>query len=331
MTTTPQHRVHSVAGRRILVTGGAGFIGSHLVDALLARGAAHVTVLDSMRFANASHAGRDAGRTTVVKHVLGTDPVARLDERLDGVDLVFHLAAEKHNQSLPTPDHLFFSNVNGTQGLFDAAGRAGVKKIVFSSSLYACGRTSGPPLTETEAPRPRTLYGISKLAGEHILDYARDKHGLRGVALRYFFTYGPRQFPGTGYKSVIVSNFERLRAGARPVVRGDGRQVLDYVFVDDVVGATIDAMELDVDGEIINVGSGLATQVADLTAAMIEVSGRDLAPEPAAADWTAGTSRVADIAKAQRLLGWRPTTSLRDGLRRTYQWMLDNDPTEAKR
>jgi nucleoside-diphosphate-sugar epimerase len=90
-------------------------------------------------------------------------------------------------------------------------------------------------------------------------------------------------------------------------------------------------MELDVDGEIINVGSGRATQVADLTAAMIEVSGRDLAPEPAAADWTAGTSRVADIAKAQRLLGWRPTTSLRDGLRRTYQWMLDNDPTEAKR
>jgi len=323
----------SVSGRRILVTGGAGFIGSHLVDALLARGAGHVVVLDSMRFANAAHAGRDGGRTTVVTHTLGTDPAARLDDLCRGVDLVFHLAAEKHNQSLPTPDHLFYSNVNGTQGLFEAAGRAGVRKIVFSSSLYACGRTSGPPLTEDEVPRPRTLYGISKLAGEHILDYARDKFGLRGVSLRYFFTYGPRQFPGTGYKSVIVSNFERLRAGARPIVRGDGQQVLDYVYVDDVTGATIAAMELDVDGEVVNIGSGDTTSIADLTAAMIAVSGRDVWPEPAAADWTAGTARVADVAKAGRLLGWRPTTPLAEGLHRTYQWMLDLDsgPNQARR
>jgi UDP-glucose 4-epimerase len=316
MTTT------TIAGKHALVTGGAGFIGSHLVDALLARGARRVTIVDSMRFANQHHDELERDRVQVIRHTLGADPFEQLAPSLAGVDALFHLAAEKHNQSLATPEQLLASNVTGTYKLFDAAARAGVKKIVFSSSLYAYGRVAGAPLVETELSPPWSLYGISKLTGEHLAGHARHQHGIAAVSLRYFFTYGTRQFPGTGYKSVIVSNFERLRRGEAPLILGDGQQALDYIYVDDVVDATIRAMELPVDGEVINIGSGEPTSIAALTRTMLDVAGSKAAPAHGPADWTAGSSRVADAAKAHRLLGgWRPTVSLREGLARTYDWV----------
>jgi UDP-glucose 4-epimerase len=311
----------TVSGKHVLVTGGAGFIGSHLVDALLARGARRVTIVDSMRFANQHHDELARDRVDVIRHTLGADPFDRLAPALAGVDLLFHLAAEKHNQSLATPEQLLASNVTGTYSLFDAAAKAGVRKIIFTSSLYAYGRVTGAPLVETELSPPWTLYGISKLTGEHLAGHARRQHGLHAVSLRYFFTYGTRQFPGTGYKSVIVSNFERLRRNEAPLILGDGEQALDYIYVDDVVEATIRAMELPIDGEVLNIGSGVPTTINALTRAMLDVAGSKAAPAHGPADWTQGTSRVGDTAKAQRLLGWRPTISLRDGLARTFDWV----------
>jgi UDP-glucose 4-epimerase len=310
-----------ISGRHVLVTGGAGFIGSHLVDALLARGAGRVTIVDSLRFANEHHATLARDRVAVVKHRLGADPFETLAPTLAGVDLCFHLAAEKHNQSLATPEQLLASNVTGTYALFDALARGGCRKLIFTSSLYAYGRVAGAPLVETELSPPWTLYGISKLTGEHLAGHARREHGVRAVSLRYFFVYGPRQFPGTGYKSVIVSNFERLRRGEAPVIFGDGQQALDYVYVDDVVDATIRAMESDVDGEVMNIGSGAATTIDALTTSMLGVAGSAVAPVHAAADWTAGTCRVGNVEKAATLLGWKATTPLADGLRRTYDWV----------
>lgn len=304
-----------------MVTGGAGFIGSHLVEALLARGARRVTIVDSMRFANEHHATLGDARVQVLRHSLGHDPFGQIAPVLADVDLLFHLAAEKHNQSLPTPEHLLASNVTGTFALFDAAGRAGVKKVIFTSSLYAYGRVAGAPLVETELSPPWSLYGISKLTGEHLAGHVRRQHGMAAVSLRYFFTYGTRQFPGTGYKSVIVSNFERLRRGEAPVIFGDGEQALDYIYVDDVVEATIRAMELPIDGEVLNIGSGDATTIDALTRTMLDVAGSSAAPVYGPADWTAGSARVADAAKARALLSWRPAVSLREGLARTYEWV----------
>ena len=312
----------SISGQNVLVTGGAGFIGSHLVEALVARGARRVTIVDSMRFANEHHAKLASDRVAVIRHTLGVDPFERLAPVLEDVDLLFHLAAEKYNQSLATPEQLLASNVTGTYSLFDAAARAGVKKLVFSSSLYAYGRVVGAPLVETELATPWSLYGISKLTGEHLAGHARRQHGIRAVSLRYFFTYGTRQFPGTGYKSVIVSNFERLRRGEAPVIFGDGEQALDYIYVDDVVDATLLAMELPIDGEVLNIGSGDATTINELTRAMLDVAGGAAAPVHGHADWTAGSSRVGDIAKARSHLdGWEPKISLREGLARTYDWI----------
>jgi UDP-glucose 4-epimerase len=192
---------------------------------------------------------------------------------------------------------------------------------VFSSSLYAYGRMQGGPFVESEVPRPRTVYGVTKLAGEHVLAHLAEHARKSHVTLRYLFVYGPRQFAGMGYKSVILKNFERILRGESPTVYGDGLQSLDYVYVDDVVDATIRAMELDLSGETINIGSGAATTVEGLIDRMLAVSRVRLPKLYEAPDWTAGTSRVADPSKAERLLGWRATTTLDAGLERTHAWM----------
>ena len=311
----------SIAGRTALVTGGCGFIGQHLVRALLARGAARVVVLDNLGAGKADHLA-DLGRTvSLVRFSLGHDPAQDLAPHLEGVELLFHLAAEKHNASRANPESLLASNVNGTYALLEAAAAAGVRKVVFSSSLYAHGRRHAPALREDELPRPDTVYGISKLAGEHLLRQAERAHGLPWVALRYFFVYGPRQYPGLGYKSVIVHNLERLQQGLAATVRGDGRQALDYVYVDDVVEATLRAMEKEVSGEVMNLGSGAPTEIRALLDILVRLAGGPSALEPLPADETDGTSRVADIRLARQRLDFLPRVGLEEGLNRTLSWM----------
>jgi UDP-glucose 4-epimerase len=311
---------HSLAGKTIAVSGGCGFIGSHLVHELERRGIGRIVVIDSLRYGDRANLGTLSKRVQIVRHTLGLDDPNELRQPLEGVEYLFHLAAEKHNQSKDDPARVYRSNIEGTHSLYEAACAVGVKKIVFSSSLYAYGRTSGEPFVETELPQPGTVYGITKLAGEHILRFF-EKRRVEHMALRYMFVYGPKQFAGMGYKSVIVKNFERLLSGERPTVYGDGQQALDYVYVDDVVDATLRAMDLPVSGEVVNVGSGVATNVESLIDLMIEVSGKrvDKLYEPP--DWTAGSHRVANVDKVERLLGWRATTPLAEGLAQTYRFL----------
>lgn len=312
---------HSIAGASVAVTGGAGFIGSHLVAELIARGAERVVVIDSLRYGDPGNLGSSSQRVQLVKHTLGTDAQAELDAALAGCDFLFHLAAEKHNQSKDDPVRVYRANIEGTHTLYEAAVRAGVKKVVFSSSLYAYGRTSGGPFDETEVPQPNTVYGITKLAGEHMLRYFEKQHGLSYNVLRYLFVYGPKQFAGMGYKSVIVKSFEHLLAGEAPQVYGDGKQELDYVYVDDVVDATIRALTHEASGQVLNVGSGVGTPVAALIAEMTAIAGKTVSPRTAPADWTAGTRRVGAVTRIADVLGWRATTPLSAGLRRVYEFM----------
>lgn len=310
----------SLAGRAVLVTGGAGFIGSHLVARLLAEGAQRVVVLDSLRYGDLANLGGASERVELVRHTLGTDPRAALDRALAGVELVFHLAAEKHNQSRDAPERVVRANVEGTVTLLEACHAAGVRRVVYASSLYAYGRTSGPPFVETELPVPHTVYGMSKLAGEHLLRWHAARSGCEWNVLRYLFVYGPRQFAGMGYKSVIVKTCERLLAGEPAIVHGDGEQVLDYVYVDDAVEATLGAMMSEVTGEVFNVASGVGTRVVELVAELTRQVGGAASYRFGDADWTAGTSRVGDPAKISGALGWRAATPLAEGLRRTLEW-----------
>jgi UDP-glucose 4-epimerase len=314
---------HSISGASVVVTGGCGFIGSHLVAELVRRGAGRIVIVDSLRYGDRANLGALSERVEIVKHTLGVDSRAELDGALEGANFLLHLAAEKHNQSKDDPQRVYRSNIEGTHTLYEAAVAAGVRKVVFSSSLYAYGRTSGGPLDEAEIPQPHTVYGITKLAGEHILRFFAKQHGLEHMVLRYLFVYGPKQFAGMGYKSVIMKNFERLLAGQRPTVYGDGKQALDYVFVDDVVDATIRALEHDASGDVVNIGSGDATPVEALIDLMIDVVGRPLEKLYEPPDWTQGSYRVGNPEKAARVLGWRATTPLRDGLERTQRWIAE--------
>ncbi len=309
-----------ISGAKVVVTGGAGFIGSHLTRALIERGAAHVTVIDSLRYGDLTNLGGIRG-VTVIKHTLGTNSVDRLDEILQGQDLLFHLAAEKHNQSKDSPYDVIRANIDGSLQVFTAAAKGGVRKIMYSSSLYAYGRVSGANLNESDLPSPRTVYGMTKLAGEHLLAHVCREFGISYSNLRYFFVYGPKQFAGMGYKSVIVKNFERLLKGEQPIIFGDGNQTLDYIFIDDIIEATIRAMETDTEGAVINAGRGEDVSVTALLKTMCEILGVDFKPIYQAADSTAGTRRVGDTGRMKTLLQWTPQIDLIEGLSRTVESM----------
>jgi UDP-glucose 4-epimerase len=311
----------SLRDAAVMVTGGCGFIGSHLAHALAARGAKRIVVLDSLRYGKPENLGALAEQVEVVQYTLGESPEDVLKPALEGITHLFHLAAEKHNQSKDSPARVYQSNIVGTHTLFENAVEAGVKKIVFTSSLYAYGRMTGPPFVESEVPQPRTVYGISKLAGEHVLAHFGQTQGIAWNVLRYLFVYGPKQFAGLGYKSVIMKNFERILSGEPPVILGDGALELDYVFVDDVVEATLMAMESPLTNEVLNIASGHGTRIDELTEAMLRVSGSTLIPAHGPADWTHDSRRVGNAERAAEVLGWRATTPLDVGLRRTFDWI----------
>jgi nucleoside-diphosphate-sugar epimerase len=301
---------------RALVTGAAGFIGCRLVDALHAVGV-DVIGIDDERSGDWSRV--DAGCTRIRRDLCDLSS-RELEGLCRDVDVVYHLAAEKHNQAKDRPQEIIDVNVSATYRLFEAAARASRPKVVFTSSLYAYGSMGPDPMRESDIALPRTVYGVSKLAGEHLLRVLEDEHALQWTIARLFFVYGPRQFAGGGYKSVIVSNFERILHGERPTVYGDGEQVLDYVYIDDAISALVAMAPNGHHGKTMNVASGRGLSVNELTTAMLTVSGSSLTPTPRPADWTAGSSRVGDPTLAARELDWKSDTPIEIGLQRCWDW-----------
>jgi UDP-glucose 4-epimerase len=309
-----------VGGASFLVTGGAGFIGCHTIDALVRSGAQRVVVVDNLSTGRWDHVVPHPSVERITADLAAMSE-RELQDALRGVDYLLHLAAEKHNNAIDAPQRVLAVNVDATFRLFRAAAAAPVRKVIFTSSLYATGRMTLPPMREDDLPEPATVYGVSKLAGEHLLRHFAAQESLRWTALRLFFVYGPKQFAGSGYKSVIVTNFDRILRNEQPVIFGDGTQSLDYVYIDDVTRALLAGLSDAADGEVVNVGTGKAISVNQLTDCMLEVARSSLRPVHAPADWTAGTHRVCDNAKAKRLLGWSPAISMGDGLAGVYSWM----------
>ncbi|HWL00889.1 MAG TPA: NAD-dependent epimerase/dehydratase family protein [Microbacteriaceae bacterium] len=298
-----------------LVTGGAGFIGHHLVDRLLGDGH-RVVVVDNERSGRWDRVAAAAERDT-----RGIEAFSLSDwmERLKGVDVVFHLAAEKYNSSHATPERVLDVNVVATERLFRAAA-VSVDKLVFTSSLYAYGAVGPEVMRETDLPAPRTHYGASKLMGEHLLRAIDRDTPFAWTVARLFFIYGPNQYAEGGYKSVIMTNFERLAAGLAPTIKGDGEQALDYVYIDDCIDALIELAGHRHDGGTFNVATGEGPTINQLTDTMMEVVGYLGSPVALPPDWTAGTFRVGDPALLTKA-GWRPRVGLEDGLDRVWSWM----------
>jgi UDP-glucose 4-epimerase len=300
---------------RVVVTGGAGFIGSNVVDALLARGD-DVHVLDDLSKGKRENVDRAA-----TLHVADIrDPDAVFDATQP--ELVVHLAAQADvRTSVEQPDVDADVNVLGTIRILEAARRHGAK-IVFSSTGGAIYGECDGPAREDAPRRPLAPYGTSKLCGEEYLATWNRLYGTSHVALRFGNVYGPRQEPH-GEAGVVAIFMGRLRDGGTPTIYGDGRQTRDYVFVGDVVDAVLRAAEHD--GGVYNVGTGAETSVLELYAAIQRAAGTERPPEHAAARLGELQRSVLEPAAAARDLGWRAETSLDDGLRTTWMWLLQQE------
>ncbi len=301
---------------RVLITGVAGFIGGHLAHSLAP--AHDVTGIDNCRSGDWNRVPEHVQRVDLDM----VDPsVEDWADLLDGTDVLFHLAAEKYNSSRSTPQKVIDTNISAMARLLEGAARAHVGQTVFTSSLYAYGRVGPEPMREDQVLAPTTYYGMSKAAGEHLLRVAQRDHGLAWACARLFFVYGPHQYAGGGYKSVIMTNFERMLRGSPPVINGSGEQRLDYVNVRDVVQALILLAEPANAGLTVNIGTGRAPTIRELIALMQKVADSRLEPLSGPADWTDGTVRCGDVALAQRALGWVASTPPEAGLAEVWQWL----------
>jgi len=306
---------------RALVTGGAGFIGSNLVEALLARGHA-VRVVDNFSTGRKENLAPFAGRVEIVAGDVGDLEVARRATR--GVEWVLHQAALPSVQrSLEDPLASHRANVDGTLAMLVAAREAGVRRFVYASSSSIYGSSPSLPRREEDVPAPASPYAASKLAGEaYALAFFR-AFGLETVALRYFNVYGPRQDPESPYAAVVPRFVRAALSGKRPIVTGDGRQSRDFTFVADAVEANLRACEApEVAGQAFNVARGERTDLLRLLEILGEIVGRRLDPEFVPARAGEVRHSQADVARARERLGFSARVSIDEGLRRTVEWTL---------
>jgi nucleoside-diphosphate-sugar epimerase len=306
-----------------LVTGGAGFIGSHIVRRLLERGD-RVRVLDDFSTGRRRNVEELDGRIELVEgSICDRATVARA---LAGVERVFHLAARASvPRSIDEPLPCNEVNVTGTLNLLVAARAAGVQRFVYSASSSAYGDTPTLPKTTDMRPDPLSPYAVSKLAAEQYCTVWAKVYGLQTVSLRYFNVFGPRQDPASTYAAVIPAFVSQMLRGGRPTIYGDGEQSRDFCYIDNVVDANLlagDAAMLD--GEVVNVACGERTTLNQIMRQINELLGTKI--EPIHAPPRAGDVRhsLADIGDAERVLGYRPRIMFAEGLRRSIEWYRNN-------
>jgi UDP-glucose 4-epimerase len=298
-------------GQRFLVTGGGGFIGQHVVSQLLEKGAS-VRVFELP--GKAPHLRDKPGIELFEGDLTKPDDVRRA---MDGVAGVFHMAVLALNPSTENPRLCLQINVDGSFNVFEAAHQAGVKKVVFSSASSVYGDTL-EVMDEQHPLMARTIYGASKIAGEALLRALASTFKLDYVTLRYMNVYGP--FMGFG---LVDSVLRRIASGQPPAINGDGSQSFDFVYVSDVAGATVRAMEADVSDETFNVGSGEEKTVRDVVFTLLELTRSPLQPEFKDVQ-VPMLRRVGSSEKAARLLNWRATIPFKDGMRRVVEEQLPN-------
>jgi UDP-glucose 4-epimerase len=323
VTTRPE-AAQPLSGQRVLVTGGAGTIGSHVVDECLAAGAAEVVVLDNFvrgRMANLA-AATDAGadRLRVVEGDLRDAALVHALAR--DTDVLFHLAAIRITQCAEEPRLALEVLVDGTFTVLEAAAAAGVGKVVSSSSASVYGLAESFPTREDHHPYNNdTFYGAAKAFNEGMLRSFHAMNGLDYVALRYFNVYGPRMDAHGVYTEVLIRWMERIAAGQAPLIFGDGLQTMDFVHVADIARANVLAAQSPVTDEVFNIASGTETSLVELAGVLLDAMGSDLPVEHGPARTVNGvTRRLADISAAADRLGWKPEIDLADGMRGLVDW-----------
>ena len=310
-----------LSGSKILITGGAGLVGSHIVDELVREGAA-VTVYDSLIRGRVEHLewARSQSEVQVIEADLLDRDALRL--AVQGVDYVFHQAAAWLRLCQDNPRTSLEVNIAGTFNLLDACVEAGVKKVVAASSSSVYGEGVYLPTDEAHPFNNDLFYGASKITNEQHYRAFYKKYGLNFVALRYLNVYGPRQPYQAAYMDVIMHFLNRIDEDLPPVVRGDGSATVDLVYVEDVAKANLMALKSDVTNEFLNVASGKETSIGDLARLLIRLRGKQDKLEPEFQNMDVGlvTRRWGDPRKAREMLGFNASTPVEEGMKRVIEW-----------
>jgi UDP-glucose 4-epimerase len=296
----------------VFITGGAGFIGLHVVPMLLEKGY-KVRIFDNMF----------RGDRERVAELVATGDVELIDQdvryggavhaAMKGCDYVIHLAAVSINKSQADPHESIDINMVGNHNVFAAAADHGVKRLVFASSASVYGDPKKLPMHEDDRLDPLTPYCISKRAGEDLLGFYQRSKGLNWIALRFFNVYGPGQKPTAYYTSVINHFVKRLKNGEPPVIDGKGEQSMDFIHVHDIARSVVAAMEAERGNVPVNIGTGIDTSIATLAEILIKAVGVDVQPQFNPREVLV-SRRAADITRAREVLGWEPTIAVEDGM-----------------
>lgn len=311
-----------IEGNKFLITGGAGLMGSHITDRLLAKGAAEIILLDNF-VRGSMHNIEEALRDERVRLVTGDiRDLELLRDLATGVDGLFHMAALRITACADNPREAMDVMLVGTHNVLQVMVEKKVGRLVYASSASVYGLADVFPTDELHhAFNNRTLYGTAKMAGEGMARSFTDMYGLQYVALRYFNVYGPRMDVHGKYTEVLIRWLDRIGAGQPPLIFGDGTQTMDLVYIDDVTDANIAAMESEVSDEVFNVASGEETSLLQLLNAVLKVTGSTLQPEfQPARSVNPVPRRLASTKKAENLLGFKAKVGLEEGLQRLIDW-----------
>lgn len=320
-----------LSGKRILLIGGAGLVGSHIVDQLVAEPVSEVVVFDNFVRGTRDNL-KEAVRSPKVTVIEGsmTDR-AQVARAMEGIDGVFLLASLWLGECVNEPRSAWEVNTLGTWNVVEACLAAGVKRIVYSSSASVYGNAVVTPMTEDHPFNNRTTYGATKIANEQMLRAMYEQHKLPYIGMRYMNIYGPRMdYEGT-YVSVIMKVLDKIFAGERPVVFGDGTQVYDFIHVHDIARANILGMKADCADENFNIGMGVGTTINELVRMLLELTGSNLEIDYRPQAQSFVTHRIGSIEKAESLLGFRAQVQLREGLKSVVDWRVAQRATTVTR
>ena len=315
--------MNELKNSRVLITGGAGLVGSHIADRLASEDVSEVVILDNFvrgRMENLARAERTLRHLTVINGDITNAETVR--EAMRGVDFVFHQAALRITQCAEEPRIAMESLIGGTFNVLEAAVDGGVKKVVAASSASVYGEPSYVPMDEAHPFNNRTLYGACKVADEQLLRSFNEMYGLPYVALRYFNIYGPRMDAFGVYTEVLIRWLQRLERGEAPVIFGDGMQTMDFVYIEDVAEANVRAMKSETSDDVFNVATGVETSLRQLCFELCDAAGRP-GMQPLFAEErkvNPVTRRLAATTHAREGIGFTASTPLEEGLRRLVAW-----------
>ena len=318
-----------LSGRTLTVIGGAGFIGSHIVDQLLDEPVKKVIVFDNFTRGTRSNIEKAAKDPRVEIFEGDITYPDLIDAKLKESDGVFLLAALWLLHCYDYPRSAFKVNIEGTFNVIEACTRHDIERLVYSSSASVYGDALQTPMSEEHPYNNQTFYGATKIAGEHMARAYHHRFGLNYVGLRYMNVFGPRQdYKGT-YTSVIMKILDRLDQGKPPVVYGDGSQTYDFISVEDTARANICAMKAEAQDEFYNVGSGIGTDIKTLAQKILDVTKSDLKIQYEPAGQTFVTNRIGTTEKATKDLDFSAGCDLEEGIRRLIRWRNEQPGTKA--